>query len=73
MNADGLLGPSKVLVACNPYHSTLKLRLPLDAEWKPVVVSPQSQCPHAPGVMPQIEQGVLTLGPLACGVWFVKT
>ena len=73
MNADGLLGSSKVLVACNPYHSTLKLSLPLEADWKPVVVSPQPRCPHAPGAMPQIEQGVLTLGPLACGVWVVKT
>ena len=71
LNADGLLGPVKVMIACNPHHSEVQLALPMEFNWRPVVVSPWLECKLAPGSMPKIDQGVLTLGPLGCGLWVV--
>lgn len=71
LNADGRLGPSKILVACNPHHSEVHLSLPMEGSWQPVVLSPRPDCQLAPGLLPKIDQGVLTLGPLGCGVWVV--
>ena len=71
LNANGLLGPVKVMIACNPHHSEVQLAVPMELGWRPVVVSPHPDCKHAPGTMPEIAQGLLTLGPLGCGVWVV--
>lgn len=72
LNANGLLGPVKVMIACNPHHSEVQLAVPMELGWRPVVVSPHPDCKHAPGAMPEIAQGLLTLGPLGCGVWVVE-
>jgi hypothetical protein len=71
LNADGALGPVKVMVACNPHRSEVQLALPMELGWRPVAVSPRPDCKLAPGSMPKIDQGLLTLGPLGCGVWVV--
>ena len=72
LNADGVLGPSRVLVACNPGSHAVELKVPIEAAWAPVVTSPFPSCQFAPGPMPKIDQGVLRLEPLGCGVWVVK-
>ena len=72
LNADGVLGPSRVLVACNPGSHAVELQVPIEAAWAPVVTSPFPSCQFAPGPMPKIDQGVLRLEPLGCGVWVVK-
>ncbi len=69
LNADGRLGPSRILIACNPQDKSVALVLPRTANWVPVVVSPFPTCLHAPGDMPKIEKDVLILPPLGCGVW----
>ena len=71
LNADGRLGPSRILIACNPHDKPVALALPRTANWLPVVVSPFPTCLHAPGDMPKIEKDMLILPPLGCGVWSV--
>jgi pullulanase/glycogen debranching enzyme len=72
LNTDGQLGPTKVMIACNPHHSEVQLALPFNATWRPIALSPRPDCKLAPGLMPKIDQGMLTLGPLGCGVWVVE-
>jgi pullulanase/glycogen debranching enzyme len=68
LNADGALGPARVLVAANPHPWVV--RLPLAPKgWKPVVLSPCAECPHAPGSPPSWEGDTLVLPPLGCGLW----
>ncbi len=68
LNADGALGPARVLVAANPHPWTV--RIPLAAgSWKPVALSPRADCPHAPGAPPCWEGDSLVLAPLSCGLW----
>ena len=69
LNADGALGPSRVLMACNPHDYEVVLALPRPGEWTPVVVSPFPSCLHAPGPVPRIESGRVVLPPLASAVW----
>jgi pullulanase/glycogen debranching enzyme len=71
LNADGLLGPVKVMIACNPHPFEVQLALPMELHWWPVVVSPRLDCKLAPCPMPKIDHGVLTLPPLGCGLWVV--
>ena len=68
LNADGSLGPSRVLVAANPHPWAVELTVPTGA-WNPVVVSPLPDCAHAPGEAPVLAGGILRLPPLGCGVW----
>lgn len=68
LNADGALGPRRVLVAVNPHPWPVDLAVP-DASWSAVVVSPRPDCPHAPGPSPSPAAGSLRLPPLGCGVW----
>lgn len=72
LNADGVLGPTKLLIACNPSNHVVELKVPQDASWAPVVASPFPTCQLAAGPMPKITQGVLRLEPLGCGLWVVK-
>ena len=69
LNADGALGPSRVLLACNPHGQEVTLDLPRTAQWVPVVVSPFPSCLHAPGPVPRIESGRVVLPPLGSAVW----
>jgi pullulanase/glycogen debranching enzyme len=69
LNADGALGPSRVLMACNPHDREVVLALPRPGEWTPVVVSPFPSCLHAPGPVPRIEGGHVILPPLGAAVW----
>ncbi len=69
LNADGALGPSQVLMACNPHDREIVLALPRPGDWAPVVVSPFPSCLHAPGPVPRIEAGRVVLPPLASAVW----
>lgn len=68
LNADGSLGPARVLVAANPHPWAVELTVPAGG-WNPVVVSPLPDCAHAPGAAPVFEGGLLRLPPLGCGVW----
>jgi pullulanase/glycogen debranching enzyme len=69
LNADGALGPGRVLLACNPHGQEVSLELPRTGNWMPVVVSPFPSCLHAPGPVPRIEAGRVVLPPLASAVW----
>jgi len=69
LNADGALGPGRVLLACNPHGQEVSLELPRTGNWTPVVVSPFPSCLHAPGPVPRIEAGRVVLPPLASAVW----
>lgn len=71
-NADGQLGPERILVACNPQGSPVELPLPDLAAWQPVVLSPRLGTRHASAEAPQIQSGALSLPALGCGVWVVK-
>lgn len=68
LNADGALGPARVLVAANPHPWDVRIPLP-SAGWTPVVLSPSADCPHAPGAPPSWEADCLVLPPLGCGLW----
>jgi hypothetical protein len=68
LNADGSLGPSRVLVAANPHPWEVVLDAP-PGDWRPVVLSPRPGCLHAPGVSPAWSEGRLVLPPLGCGLW----
>ena len=72
LNADGLMGPTRILFACNPHAGEVALRLPQRGPWAPVVLSPHPACPHAPGASPWLDADQVSLPPLACGVWFVE-
>ena len=72
LNADGQLGPERILVACNPQGSPVELPLPELAAWQPVVLSPRPGTRHAPAEAPQIQSGTLSLPALGCGVWVVR-
>jgi len=67
-NADGVLGPRRILVAANPHPWEVKVVVP-PAGWNPVVLSPLPDCAHAPGVSPAWNADELVLPPLACGLW----
>jgi pullulanase len=69
LNADGLLGPARVLMACNPHDREVSLALPRTGDWTPVVVSPFPSCLHAPGPVPRIEGDRVILPPLGAAVW----
>lgn len=69
LNADGVMGSAKVLVAVNPHGREVVLDLPQAAAWKPIVLSPTPSCPHTPGPVPRVESGRVILPPLGCGVW----
>lgn len=69
LNADGALGSSRVLLACNPHAQPVRLALPQAGAWRPVVLSPFPSCPHAPGATPTLGATELELPPLGCGVW----
>ena len=69
LNADGSLGPHRVLVACNPHDHAAALDLPRSAPWAEVAVSPSPGCPHAPGEAPRIEGGRVVLPSMGAGVW----
>lgn len=71
-NADGQLGPERILVACNPQGYPVELLLPELAAWQPVVLSPRPGTRHAPAEAPQIQSGTLSLPALGCGVWVVR-
>ena len=71
-NADGQLGPERILVACNPQGYPVELPLPALAAWQPVVLSPHPGTRHASAEAPQIQSGTLSLPALGCGVWVVK-
>jgi pullulanase/glycogen debranching enzyme len=71
-NADGQLGPERILVACNPQGYPVELPLPALAAWQPVVLSPRPGTRHAPAEAPQIQSGTLSLPALGCGVWVVR-
>ncbi len=68
LNADGSLGFSRALVAANPHPWEIVLDAP-PGEWRPVVLSPVLDCPHAPGASPAWREGRLVLPPLGCGLW----
>lgn len=68
LNADGGLGPARVLVAANPHPWPVRIRVPADG-WSPVVLSPRADCPLAPGPPPAWEGETLVLPPLGCGLW----
>ena len=72
INADGSLGPSRILLACNPHTHEAVLEIPRREEWVPVVLSPVPSCPHAPDSAPSLEGGRLVLPPLGCGVWVAR-
>jgi pullulanase/glycogen debranching enzyme len=72
LNADGQLGPDRILVACNPHGRSVELPLPEVADWQPVVLSPRPGSRHASAEAPQIHLGSLSLPPLGCGVWVVR-
>jgi pullulanase/glycogen debranching enzyme len=69
LNADGQLGPARVLMACNPHDREVTLVLPRTGDWTPVVVSPFPSCLHAPGPVPRIEGDHVILPPLGAAVW----
>ncbi len=69
LNADGLLGPSRILIACNPQDAPVELVMPRTGAWVPVVLSPFPSCPHAPGPVPGLAGDRVMLPPLGCGVW----
>jgi pullulanase len=69
LNADGLLGPHRILVACNPHDQPVRLGLPRVADWRPVVRSPRPGTRHAAADAPAIDAGSLDLPARACGVW----
>ena len=71
-NADGQLGPERILVACNPQGYPVELPLPELAAWQPVVLSPRPGTRHASAEAPQIQSSTLSLPALGCGVWVVK-
>ncbi|PHX58585.1 MAG: hypothetical protein CK522_03450 [Opitutia bacterium] len=71
-NADGQLGPERILVACNPQGYPVELPLPALAAWQPVVLSPRLGTRHASAEAPQIQSGTLSLPALGCGVWVVR-
>ena len=73
LNADGLLGPSKVLVACNPHRYPVRLPLPQEAKWSPVVLSPRPGSRHAASDAPEIAAGAVSLPALGCGVWVAES
>jgi pullulanase len=68
LNADGDLGPARVLVAANPHPWAVTLRVP-PAGWNPVALSPRPDCALAPGDAPAWEGDALRLPPLGCGLW----
>jgi pullulanase len=72
LNADGQLGPERILVACNPHGFPVELPLPTPAAWQPVVLSPRPGTRHASAEAPQIQAGMLSLPAWGCGVWVVK-
>jgi pullulanase/glycogen debranching enzyme len=71
LNADGVLGPGRVLLACNPHDHAVSLTVPSPGPWHPVVLSPFPSCPHAPGPVPTLVGDRLELPPLGCGVWSI--
>jgi pullulanase len=71
LNADGAMGPSRLLLACNPHDRPVRLALPQAGPWHPVVLSPFPSCPHAPGAIPVLGTDTLDLPPLGCGVWSI--
>lgn len=68
LNADGALGPARVLVAANPHPWEVELEVAAEG-WSPVVLSPRPDCAHAPGPVPAWREGRLRLPPLGCGLW----
>lgn len=68
LNADGVLGPARVLIAINPHPWAVRFASP-EGNWSPVVLSPSPSCPLAPGPAPCWESGELVLPPLGCGLW----
>jgi hypothetical protein len=71
LNADGLLGPVRILVACNPQAYAVELPLPAPAAWRPVVLSPSPDTRHAAAEPPELQSGTVSLPALGCGVWVV--
>jgi pullulanase/glycogen debranching enzyme len=71
LNADGAMGPGRILLACNPHDRPVRLALPQGGPWHPVVLSPFPSCPHAPGPTPVLGATELELPPLGCGVWSI--
>jgi len=69
LNADGVLGAGRVLVACNPHDREAVLDLPQAGGWTPVVLSPFPSCLHAPGPAPRVEAGRVVLPPFGSAVW----
>ncbi len=68
LNADGAVGPHRLLVAANPHPWAVEIVVP-EGVWSQVVVSPQPDCLHAPGPAPTLKAGRLSLPALGCGVW----
>lgn len=68
LNADGELGPGRVLVAANPHPWPARVPVP-PRGWSPVALSPTPGCPVAPGASPAWEGEELVLPPLGCGLW----
>ena len=71
LNADGKLGPDRILVACNPHGYPVDLPLPVSVDWQPVVLSPRPGTRHAAASAPRIVAETLSLPALGCGVWVV--
>ena len=71
LNADGAMGPTRVLLACNPHDQAVTLTVPSPGPWHPVVLSPVPSCRHAPGPVPTLVGDRLELPPLGCGVWSI--
>ncbi len=68
LNADGAMGPARVLVAANPHPWEVALDVP-SGGWSPVALSPVPGCAHAPGPSPAWKEGRLVLPPLGGGLW----
>ncbi len=69
LNADGLLGSARIMLACNPHDAPVELVMPRTGAWVPVVLSPFPSCPHAPGPVPSLADDRVILPPYGCGVW----
>jgi hypothetical protein len=69
LNADGLLGPARIMLACNPHAAPVELTMPRTGAWAPVVLSPFPSCPHASGPVPSLAEDRVILPPFGCGVW----